>query len=94
MPMQPGDHRERLAKFVSELAHNADMLLRLGAASIRDLRMRTTGLSAKTLNSLTERYRHLRVKTIRKTSTESRPHERVVDLAQVICSMSCGGSPF
>ena len=74
---------------LANCGHNADTLLRLGAVSIRDLRMRTTGLSAKTLNSWTELLSgYGKAQTIRAmTSIETRPHERVVGLAQVICSI-------
>ena len=43
-----------LQSSLANCGHNADTLLRLVDASKRDSRMRTTGLSAKTLNSLTE----------------------------------------
>ena len=51
--------------------------------------MRTTGLSAKTLNSWTELPSgYGKAQGIRATtSVETRPHERVVGLAEVICSI-------
>ena len=78
-----------LQSSLANCGHNADTLLRLGAASIKDSRMSATGLSAKTLNSWTELLSGCgKAQTIRAmTSIETRPHERVVGLAQVICSI-------
>ena len=89
VPMQPGNHRERLAKFVGELWAQRRHVVETGAVSIRDLRMRTTGLSVKTLNSWTELLSgYGKAQTIRAmTSIETRPHEREVGLVQMICSI-------
>ena len=66
--------------------YNTDTLLRPGAAWIRDSQMRTNGLSVKTLNSLTE---HLSGTAVAKPRGYdlNRGIQRVVDLAQVICSI-------
>ena len=82
-----------LQSSLANCGHNADTFLRLGAASTRDSRMRTTGLSAKTLNSWTELPSgYGKAQGIRAmTSAETRPHERVVGGSARVTDC-CGGS--
>ena len=54
VPMQTGENRERLAKFVSELWAQRRHLTETQRRIDKGSRMKTTSLFAKTLNSLTE----------------------------------------